>query len=583
MNAFHGDASACILKDGQLLAAAEEERFSRIKHDAGFPAQAVAYCLQVAKAHVRDLDVVAVNSNSLARISKKISYSLRQPPSPLFLVERLRHRRARTDIAGHFDKHLGALGADTRIHHIEHHRCHLASTYYFSPFERASVLSVDGFGDFCSAAWGTGDGLNLTLNGEVLFPHSLGIFYQAMTQFLGFAHYGDEYKLMGLAPYGEPIFMDQMGQLLKPSDSGGFSLGLKYFVHHQKKMSFQWPEGAPLFDPMFSAGLEDLLGPARTPGTDLSKRHKDIACSVQRHFERVLFNLLESLYRTDKLEDLCLAGGCAMNSVAVGKIHAETPFKHVYVQPAAGDAGGALGAAICAELSFNNGLVRPSMLDAGWGPEFDDAYIERLLTEHESDLLQANVEVTFVESADALCLQIASAIADGEVVGWFQGRMEWGPRALGHRSILADPRRADMKSILNKKIKKRESFRPFAPSILREAVSDWFEIDDDVPFMTKVLRIRADQCARIPAVAHIDGSGRLQTVSREQNLRFYELISRFAEQTGVPILLNTSFNENEPIVCRPEEAIDCFLRTEMDWLVLNRYAIRRMREGVNSH
>lgn len=583
MNAFHGDASACIFKDGQLLAAAEEERFSRIKHAAGFPYEAIAYCLRAARAEVRDLNVVAVNSNSAARITKKIAYSISRPPTPAYLLERLRHRRARHDIGGHFEKHIGILGSGTRICHIEHHRCHLASSYYFSPFERAHVLSVDGFGDFCSTAWGIGAGSNLVLRGEVLFPHSLGIFYQAMTQFLGFANYGDEYKLMGLAPYGEPTFMNEMGQLLKLRNGGTFTLGLEYFVHHRQPMSFQWPGGAPVFQPLFSAELEELLGPARVAGTELSKRHMDIACSVQRHFETVLFHMLDFLYQQDKLEDLCLAGGCALNSVAVGKIHAKTSFKRVYVQPAAGDAGGALGAAVCAELSANHLQARPSMLDAGWGPEFDDAYISRLLDERESDLRRADAQVAYVDAAKALCAQIAMAIACGAVVGWFQGRMEWGPRALGHRSILADPRRADMKDVLNKKIKKRESFRPFAPSILREAVIDWFETDDDVPFMTKVFRIRPDRCAQIPAVAHIDGSARLQTVTREQDERYYDLISQFAEHTGVPLLLNTSFNENEPVVCRPEEAIECFLRTEMDWLVLNKYTIRRKREGAISH
>jgi carbamoyltransferase len=580
LNAFHGDSSACILEDGHLIAAVEEERFSRVKHAAGFPEMAIAYCLGTAGARITDLDLVAINSDPKARRGRKLLYALRDRPPLRYFAERVRHRRERLDLRGHFERSLGSLNDRVRICRVEHHRSHLASSYYFSPFDHAAVLSVDGFGDFCSCAWGVAKGLDLRIQGEVLFPHSLGVFYQALTQFLGFPHYGDEYKVMGLAPYGQPAYMEEMRRLVAIGKRGGFTLNLDYFLHHREKMSFQWEGGLPTFTRLYSPTLEAMLGPERTPGAELTQRHMDIACSVQNRFEDVFLSIVSDLAETSGEKNVCLAGGCAMNSVAVGKIHERSGFEEVFVQPGAGDAGGALGAAVCAELSVNGTLPRQPMRHAGWGPAFDDAYMSRLIKKRNVELCSAGIECAHVDREEDLDREIAEAIAGGDVVGWFQGRMEWGPRALGQRSILADPRRADMKEILNKKIKLRESFRPFAPSVLRDRVDEWFEMDDDVPFMTKVLRIRPERRSKIPAVTHVDGTGRLQTVSREHNVRYYELISRFAEKTGVPMLLNTSFNENEPIVCRPEEAIDCFLRTRMDWLVINRHVFRRANGGA---
>lgn len=575
LNAFHGDAAACILQDGQLMAAAEEERFSRVKHAAGFPVEAISYCLSFVGAEIEDLDIIAVNTNPKARLMQKLAYTLKHRPSLDYMMERLRHRRERTNLRDHFERTVGSLNARTRIRHIEHHRSHLASTYYFSPFDRAAVLSLDGFGDFCSSAWGVGKGVELRMHDEVLFPHSLGIFYQAITQYLGFPNYGDEYKVMGLSPYGRPKYMGEMNYLIRPDGENKFLLGLEYFRHHRDKMNFRWEHGAPVFEPLYSADLEALLGPARQADSELTQRHKDIACSAQAQFELIFFHLLNFLQRSTEEENLCLAGGCAMNSVAVGKIKQRESFKRVFVQPGAGDAGGALGAAVCAELTVNGRLMPQPMRTAQWGPEFDDTYIGQLLEARKAEFLTVDIQYSYIRDLNELCGRAAAAIAAGKIVGWFQGRMEWGPRALGQRSILADPRRSDMKQILNEKIKLRESFRPFAPSILREAVDEWFETDDDVPFMTKVFRIRAEKRSQIPAVTHVDGSGRLQTVSEESDTRYYGLIKEFASLTDVPIVLNTSFNENEPIVCRPEEAIECFLRTKMDCLVLNHYLIWR--------
>ncbi len=579
LNAFHGDASACILKNGRLLAAVEEERFVRIKHWAGFPSRAIAWCLEAAGAGINDLDIVAVNSDPKARTGARIGYTLRHRPDASYVLERLRHRRRRHDIRGCFQAELQPLSGTTRLHYVEHHRAHLASGFYCSPFADAALVSIDGFGDFCSAAWGVGTGTDIQIQNEVLFPHSLGIFYQAMTQFLGFTAYGDEYKVMGLAPYGKATHTREMAQLVETIDGGGFRLGLNYFRHHQQKISFLWQHGAPQFEALYSHCLEQLLGPARVPGTELTSRHKDLAHSVQQHYETVMFALLKQLHRSCGLSDLALAGGCAMNSVANGKIYSTTGFKQVYVQPAAGDAGGALGAALCAELDLNGVLTREPMLHAAWGPEFDDACLQGLLDTHGPELRRQSVTLQHCDSDAELCENVASTLKAGNVTGWFQGRMEWGPRALGQRSILADPRRENMQEILNLKIKRRENFRPFAPSVLRESVNDWFETDADVPFMMKVFRIRAARRAKIPAVTHVDGSGRLQTVTPQHNGRYYHLIKCFAEQTGVPMILNTSFNENEPIVCQPEEALACFLRTGMDCLVLNRFILKR--QGVS--
>ena len=575
LNAFHGDSSACLLKDGKLVAAAEEERFSRVKHWAGFPTRSIAWCLDTAGANVNDLDIVAVNSDPKARMGARFNYTLNHRPSLSSILERLQHRFQRSSLQRHFEYELQPLSPQTHIHPVEHHRAHLASGFYCSPFPNAAVMSIDGFGDFCSTAWGTGMGTQIQIQGEVLFPHSLGIFYQAMTQYLGFTAYGDEYKVMGLAPYGQARYLPEMEQLVSLVNSGGYQLELEYFRHHREKISFQWNQGAPVFDSLYSPALEQLLGPARKSGAQITSRHKDLAHSAQLHYETVVISLLSQLQSDTGMSDLTLAGGCAMNSVANGKLYSKTAFENVYVPPAAGDAGGALGAALCAELDHQGSLTREPILHAAWGPGFDDDEIQNLLDENKDQLKQQEIEIHLCDSDDQLCQSVASALSEGEVVGWFQGRMEWGPRALGQRSILADPRRKDMQDILNSKIKRRESFRPFAPSILREAVAEWFETDADVPFMMKVFSVKPKRRAQIPAVVHVDGSGRLQTVSAQENFRYYQLIKCFSNLTGVPIVLNTSFNENEPIVCKPVEALDCFMRTGMDRLALNRFILKR--------
>jgi carbamoyltransferase len=577
LNAFHADSAAALVREGKLVAAAEEERFRRVKHWAGFPSQAIAYCLREADLKLSDIQHVAVNQDSRANLFRKLTYVVTQRPNLGLMLGRLRNRRARGSIpeliaATFSDQHFRA-----QVHHIEHHLAHLSSAFHVSPFADAVIASVDGFGDFSSAAWGIGKGTNISDDGRVYFPHSLGIFYQALTQYLGFPHYGDEYKVMGLAPYGKPVFMEAMRKIVRLRPDGTFELDLTYFRHHQERVTYQWVDGSPEFNDLFAPALEGLLGPRRAANDELNDRHRDIARSAQAMYEEGFFHLVGALQKKYGLTNLALAGGCAMNSVANGKVLRMTPFRRVYVQAAAGDAGGAIGAAFA--LWHKLGGARSFVMDhAYWGPEFGSGDIHALVSAHQTEIDAASCSVENIVEEGELCRRTARAIADGKVVGWFQGRMEWGPRALGNRSIVCDPRRADMKAILNAKIKRRESFRPFAPSVLEEAVTDWFEEDDDVPFMMQVFQIREDKRIVVPAVTHVDGSGRLQTVHRRANPRYYRLIEAYCELTGVPMVLNTSFNENEPIVCEPKEALDCFLRTRMDLLVMGETVLSRQDE-----
>ncbi len=573
INAYHADAAACLLRGGEVVAAAEEERFRRVKHWAGFPAQAIAYCLQEAKLDLGDVTHVAVNRSARANFFRKLGYVLSGRPSPLLLAAKLKTRKQVARIADDLAALPGRPFAGA-IAHVEHHRAHLASAFYASPFAEGVAVSVDGFGDFASAAWGAASGTALSLDGRILFPHSLGVFYQAMTQYLGFPHYGDEYKLMGLAAYGGPSRRAAVQPLLTLRDDGGFALDLKYFRHHTDDISYEWPGGAPVFGPLYSPALVDALGPPRSPDAPIEERHRDLAFATQAVYEDAFFHLLRALQRRHGHAALALAGGCAYNCLANGKILDRTGFKQLYVQPAAGDAGGALGAAYA--VWHHTGARTAPMTHAYWGPSFADAELGAVLAERRDTIAAEGCTLRRFDDEAALIEAAARALADGLVVGWFAGRMEWGPRALGNRSILADPRRADIREMLNAKIKRRESFRPFAPSVLREAVADWFERDVDAPFMLEVVAVRPERGEKIPAVTHVDGTGRLQTVARAANPRFHALIAAFYKLTGVPMVLNTSFNENEPVVCRPEEALDCFLRTHMDVLVLGNYWLRRL-------
>jgi carbamoyltransferase len=589
INAYHGDAAAAIIRDGQLIAAAEEERFNRRKHCAGFPTEAVRFCLAEAEASLEDVEHIGISRDPSAHLHKKILYAATRAAKNIgsfgsgrqssesrgghgFLgavTERLANaakvRDLKEDLARTLNLPKTKLRA--RFHNVEHHHAHLASSFYVSPFERAALLSIDGFGDFISTMWGEGRGNSIEVLGQVEYPHSTGILYTATTQFLGFPHYGDEGKVMGLAPYGEPRYMEEFRDLIRTEEDGRFRLNLDYFRHHAEGVEMTWDDGSPVIGRIFSDEYAKRFGPAREPGAPLTDRERDIAASLQARLEEVGFHILNHLHEKTGLTDLGLSGGVAYNSVMNGKILLNTPFRRVFVQPAAGDSGTAIG--VCYQI-YNNVLNRPRtfvMEGAYTGPEFTDEEIR-------AELEKSGLAFETYDERE-VTRRAAQDIADGAVMGWFQGRMEFGPRALGNRSIVVDPRRPDMKEILNDRIKKREPFRPFAPSILEEHVGDYFEQTHPAPTMLMVYQVRPERRAQIPAVTHVDGSGRLQTVTRGMNERYYQLISDFHELTGVPVVLNTSFNENEPVVCTPRHAIDCFMKTRMDVLYMGNHAVRR--------
>jgi carbamoyltransferase len=576
VNAFHGDSAAVLLRDGQFACGVEEERLNRIKHWAGFPALAIQVVLMDGSLRLADVEHVAVSRDPKANLLNKVLFAFRRRPGLDAVKHRLRNHRRIAGL-GHLLEPLAVSSDPFRgtIHNVEHHRAHLASAFFCSPFEEAACLTVDGFGDFISSMSSVGCGNRLQIIDDVMFPHSLGIFYTAFTQFLGFPKYGDEYKAMGLASYGTAEFLPQMRQLVRLVQDGKFELELDFFIHASEGVTMSWEHGEPSLGPLWSEKFIELFGPPREPGSDITERHQNLAASMQAMYEEAFFHRLSWLQKKTSMKSICLAGGCAFNSVANGKIFSKTDFTEVYIQSAAGDAGTALGAAL---YVWHQILGRPRdfvMEHSYWGPQFDEAAITRAL----ATIPNGEFEIRRVDSVEALCRDTAKAIAAGKIVGWYQGRSEWGPRALGNRSIVVDPRRAELKTVLNARIKKREAFRPFAPSILEEATGEYFQESYPDPFMIKVYPVRPEKRSIIPAVTHVDGTGRLQTVSRKQNPKYWSLINAFKELTGVPVVLNTSFNENEPIVNTPEEAIHCFLRTKMDRLVLGNWVVSRKQES----
>lgn len=569
VNAYHGDSAACLIKDGKLIAALEEERIRRVKHWAGFPSEAIKFCLNYAGISIKDVDHVAISRDPNAHILKKLAFVFYQRPGIKSLLDRIGNRKKVHGLKGEFEKAFGLKSGEFKaeIHDVEHHRAHLASAFLVSPFKEAAVLSVDGMGDFVSTMWGRGSDREMKISGSVNYPHSIGFLYTAMTQYLGFWNYGDEYKIMGLSAFGKPTYMKEMRDMVKLLPGGKFKLNLDYFVHHRTGVKMGWDGGAPVIGQLFSDKVTEVFGPSRQKEELLEKKHEDLAASIQAIYEEVFFHILDNLYKETESENLCFAGGTAQNSLANGQIFRRSKFKEVYIPPAGYDAGTAVGAAYAV---WNEDLKKPRgfiMESPFWGAGYSDEELKKALD-------TAGLKYSHMEEAE-LTARTAKLLSEGKIVGWFEGRTEWGPRALGNRSILANPTRPDMKEILNVKIKKREPFRPFAPSVLEEAVGDYFEEHYPVPFMEKVYVIRPEKRSVLPAVAHADGTGRLQSVSKKTNPRYWNLIKAFGDITGVPIVLNTSFNENEPIVNHPKEAIDCYLRTKMDVLVLGNYLVER--------
>lgn len=570
LNAYHADSSAAIFVNGELLAATEEERFRRVKHWAGFPTEAIKFCLKEANCTLADVTAITIGRDPSAKWDRKARFVIQHPRAAWSMwSQRSANKDDIEKLHERFEEVEPSVDVEmvkAKIQFIEHHRSHLASAFFSSPFEEAAVLSIDGSGDFTTTMMARGKGTDIEVLDSLDFPASVGLFYTAFTQYLGFPHYGDEYKVMGLAPYGAPRFQEQVATFLPIEEGGWYRFPMKNYRLDGGVVSY--PDNLPTVASLFGPRFEEVFGPTRKKGEPLTQEHMDLAASVQRHCEEVIFHLLRRLHEETGLDRVCIAGGVAQNSVANGKMTRNTPFKEVYIPSAGHDAGISMGSA---QYHIHCGLSQPrvpSLKYAHTGCRFSNEEVEAFL---KSEC----VEYIRYESDAELYDVVSDALVDGKVIGWFNGRAEFGPRALGGRSIIVDPRRADAKDLLNSKIKRRESFRPFAPSILSEHVKDWFELDEPVPFMEKVFPIRPERHDEIPAVTHVDGSGRLQSVYADATPRYHALISAFHAKSGVPILLNTSFNENEPIVNAPEHAYACYARTSMDMLVMENCVVRR--------
>ena len=564
LNCFHGDASAAIFRDGELIAAVEEERFNRFKHSGGFPSNSIRWCLYQAGIDLREIDYVAIPRKSSAHILRKLIWAARLPVASSSRIKALQNFVSlKQQLAACFGLNAKEIKAEFKF--VEHHLAHMSSSFYVSGRQNAAVVSIDGMGDHASMVWGIGDGKKLTIKDYVYFPHSIGFLYTAITQYLGMRAYGDEYKTMGLASYGNPKYEDVFNQIIQIGKSIDFKLDLSYFIHHTKGIDMTFGTGEPYIGPMFSDKLVKTLGPPRESGSPVTSNHKDIASSLQNRTEAIVLELLSRIRTSSGQRNLCYAGGVAFNCVVNGRILAETGFDDLYIQPAAGDAGLAIGASL---FLYHHILDKPRkfiMNHSYWGPQYSN--------DHIKDELRASGTAFSIKDESDLADYIASKLAEGKIVAWYQGKSEWGPRALGNRSILADPRQKNMKEILNEKIKNRETFRPFAPSVLKEKSQDWFEDNPNSPFMLITYNAKQEKIKHIPAPIHVDGSARIQTVDKSTNPLYWNLIKQFENQTGVPVLINTSFNESEPIVDTPKQALSTFKRTNMDILVMGNYVI----------
>jgi carbamoyltransferase len=586
ISCFFHDAAAALVQDGIVIAAAEEERFSRIKHDASFPTRAIEFCLRTAKLRSEDLDWVVFYEKPFVKFDRILMSTLATYPKSfrVFRESMIKWLAQKLWVKGLIRKHLGI--PHEKILFSSHHLSHAASAFYCSPYSEAAILTVDGVGEWATATFGVGRDRNIDLLGEIRFPHSLGMLYSVFTAFLGFEVNEGEYKVMGMAPYGTPKYAEDVQKLLRLDGDGAFSLDMDYFSYHHSPDTafngrFERLFGAPR-DPKShffteSTGYPAYFGDKPSNYEELSRRNQhyaDIAASIQLVTEETLLAMARALHAKTGLSRLCMAGGVALNSVANGRILWETPFTELYVQPAAGDGGGAIGAALYVYHAVLGNQRKYVMDNAYLGEEHSEADIK--------GFLDANgIRHEYVEDDDLLNEHVVDALLQGKVVGWSQGRFEWGPRALGNRSILADPRRADMKDIVNTKIKFREPYRPFAPSVLVERAEEYYDLKDPerhypARFMLLVVPVKESKRQVIPAPTHVDGTGRLQTVFKETNPRYYRLIEAFGKATGVPVVLNTSFNlKGEPIVNTPGEAFSTFMRSGMDLLVLDRFIVEK--------
>ncbi len=570
LNAHHADSSACIIKNSNLQFAIEEERLNRIKHWAGYPIKSIKECLNQTNTNISDVTDIAINSNPLSNLKNKIPFFLKNYLFSRKKFEILSRFKKKVEIKKEFISNFRdcKINKKIKVHYIDHHKAHIASAFFPSNFKKATGLSIDGFGDFCSLAIAKCFDNKIKIYKKIYFPHSLGLFYEASTQLIGFENYGEEYKFMGLSSFGQPLFYELLLNNIFTSHENEIKLNLKYFNHDKSNYSYNY-NGLPKQDFIFSNKIFELLNIKNNQNLEDSLK-QNIASSVQKIFEYFLEKIINKFIINDFSENLVYAGGCALNSLANGKILKNNKLKNLFIPYAPGDSGGAIGSAIIVSLyNYNKriGNISSPYLGNKYGNIEIDSYIKKKKLNKDFKVIKT--------SNQELTKTVAKFIYNNKIVGWFRGKMEFGARSLGNRSILANPCNPNIKDIINKKIKKRENFRPFAPSILLEEKIKWFNNNRSNPYMSLVEKINSDKRNLIPGVTHIDGTGRVQTVSKEFNEDFYNLIKSFHNISGVPILLNTSFNENEPIVRTPEEAINCFLRTEIDLLVLENYIIER--------
>jgi len=586
ISCYYHDAAAALLRDGQLVAAAEEERFTRVKHDFSYPQTAIQFCLESAGLQGSDLDYVAFFEKPFRKFDRILMTTLQTYPQSykVFRESMITWMIDKLWVGSKISSELGI--PKDRVLFSEHHLSHAASAFLCSPFEEAAILTVDGVGEWTTGTWGTGQGNRIELRKQMIFPHSLGLLYSAFTAFLGFEVNEGEYKVMGMAPYGQPRYVDKVWKLIRQDSDGSFSLDMDYFCfHHSTSRTFNgrfvdlFGEPRPPKMLFFTAesGFPTYFGAPPSNYEELCKlnqHYADIAASIQRVTEEVLLQMARHIHQQTGLKKLCIAGGVGLNSVANHRILRETPFEELFVQPSAGDGGGALGAALWADNTLLGNPRRFRMDHAYWGKAYSPSEVRGFLD-------QSRIPFRYVESDDQLMDEVVDRLQQGKVIGWFQDRFEWGPRALGNRSILADPRNPHMKDIVNTKIKFREPYRPFAPSVLAECAERYFELPNAVQhyparYMLYVVPVKPCKQSVLPAITHVDGTGRLQTVFRDANPRYYQLIERFGQATGVPAVLNTSFNlKGEPIVNTPANAYNTFSKSEMDMLVLGNFVVEK--------
>ncbi len=572
LNIFHGDSSACLIRDNKIISAAEEERYTRIKHFSGFPINSINFCLENSNLSIEEIDFISVNFNSKYNLKDKILFMLKNFLHTNFFPRftlTLKKNSIKNIIYQNYNKKI-----NIKPIHVPHHISHIASSFLCSGFRESIGFSYDGAGDFSSTEIFICKGTEMNLIEKVLFPHSLGVFYQAFTQFLGFKNYGEEYKVMGLAAYGKPIYKNRVYKLLDLKNNNFFKLNLEYYKHYKETFSYFQESGSPFFDNLYSQKFEELFGSPRDISEDVTEYHKNLASSMQTVMEELVINKLNDLYEKHQIKNLCLAGGCAFNSSLNGKILKNTKYNNIYISPNVGDAGGAIGSALVSASRSEKKFKNVKMTNPFLGPSYTNEYIEKNII---SILRRTghNINYKYYENFEEIIEEVCKLLLNKKVIGWFQDKMEWGPRALGNRSIIADPRNENVRDLINLKIKKREDFRPFAPSIMSEFTQDYFDINDNVdsPFMTMVVDAKQKALKDVPGVVHIDGTSRVQTVSKEFNNKFYSLIQNFYKMTNVPILLNTSLNVNGPISRDPDDAFEVFSKTNLDALALQNWLL----------